>query len=716
MKLVFLLWSIFLQIVFCTYFYAQNETLNVNKIPFTIQECLAQAQKKEEEGDYKEASRFLNMAATIHWERKEHDQAIAIFHRSLVLNEKIDNQHGIAGIYSNLGMLYADIRNYPKSLECFEKALAYRRKGKDKVSIISALINTSVVLNNLKQYNRAAELLEQALDLAREMNDISQMKSCYGMLAETYEKAGNHKQMLHYFELYRSFHELVQKEKESHYRALAEAERLRADLLAAQAQNQELKLQLKNQIIEQQRTEISSKEAQNRALLETKTKQELIMAVLRQQAEIEKMKVKETQAQLQVASLTRNILILGSVFLVIVIVILYINYASKKKLNRLLVTQNNEILQQREHILNQKLALEEAYSEIQQKNIALEQSLITIKQQQAEIIQKEKLAAAASLAANIAHELNTPLGVIGSYAQQAESKIGELLAKWVLIYPQLNEAEKQYLIYLVQQNDSFSYPYSPAQEKQFIKQLREALQIDAHIARKLLSIGFRSVADLEQKGISYHNNPYFVAWIDLAFELHFQKEALHKILFSVSQTSSIIQLINWFVQKQNIKGKVEVCNVAQALELALETFATYWKEDKILLQIKWEDFNFDLPTESKDLIFIFRQLIENAIFAMEGKGKLHIFTESEDNTRKIYFSNNGKEIPQEELARIFDPFYTTKSLGQGVGLGLYVTKQMLLSFDATISCNSNSNQTTFCIAFPYYVDKLQKDTTTLQFS
>ncbi len=51
------------------------------------------------------------------------------------------------------------------------------------------------------------------LGLAQEMNDIEQMRSCYGMLAETYEKAGNGEKKIYYFNLYKTFHELVQKQK-----------------------------------------------------------------------------------------------------------------------------------------------------------------------------------------------------------------------------------------------------------------------------------------------------------------------------------------------------------------------------------------------------------------------------------------------------------------------------------------------------------------------
>jgi signal transduction histidine kinase len=679
---------------------AQIEQLVRPNIALSVEECLAQAQEKEEEGDLKEASRFINIAATIHWEKKENEKAIALFHRSLKLNEKIDNIHGIAGIYSNLGMLYADIRDYPKSLECFEKVLAYRKKGKDKVSIISALINTSVVLNNLKQYNRSAQLLEDALDLAREMNDANQMKSCYGMLAETYEKAGNHERTIFYFNLYRSFHELTQREKERQYRSLAEEARLRAELLAAEAKNKELALQIKNQIIERQQSELSSKDAQNRALLETKTKQELILMALRQQAEIEKIErqreAQAAQAKLKVASLWRNIFILGFSALAIISIILYQFYNNKKRSARQLASQNKAIAEQKEQILQQKLALESAYQEIQEKNTALERSLLTIQEQQNELIQKEKLAAAARLSANIAHEVNTPLGVITSYAEQSKNRLKGLLEKLLTLYPLLKVQEIKYLARLI---DTPNRLVSLGQEKEWVKEWKQTLGLEPATARKLMAIGFYSIAELEEAGIDYRA-PYFKDWIELAYDLHFHKEALNTILLSVSKTSSIVELIGWFVQRSN-NNTQSSSHLGRVLEKALEPFSNYWSQDKIQLRIDWESLDFEYFINDKDLVFIYKQLLENAIYAMEGRGTLSVFAQQGEEDNKILcIQNTGKPISAEEAQKLFEPFYTTKNLGEGIGLGLYITKQMLLTYGAEISCSLQNGHTLFSIVLP----------------
>ncbi|MCS7004309.1 MAG: tetratricopeptide repeat protein [Cytophagales bacterium] len=351
--------------------FAQEELYYNNK-KLGIEECLAIAAEKEKLGDKKEASRFLNQAATIYWEQKEYDKAISIFERSLELNMSINNLHGATGINSNLAMIYADMGEYEKSYEYFKRVLEYRKKGTDKVSIISANINIAVVLNNLKRYNEAATYLEDALSLAREMNDADQMKSCYGMLSETYEKAGNVERSIHYFNLYRSFHEMVQRTKEAKLRETAEEARLRAELLEAEKKNKELELLVKNQMIQQQQVKISEIDSANRELLESKTKQELIIALMEREKEIARMETQrqqqEAQMQIKFANTIRNIFIVGFIVVGIFSFILYRNYKEKQRTNAQLAAQNAEILEQREKILHQKAELEHAFEIIRKKN------------------------------------------------------------------------------------------------------------------------------------------------------------------------------------------------------------------------------------------------------------------------------------------------------------------------------------------------------------
>jgi signal transduction histidine kinase len=63
-------------------------------------------------------------------------------------------------------------------------------------------------------------------------------------------------------------------------------------------------------------------------------------------------------------------------------------------------------------------------------------------------------------------------------------------------------------------------------------------------------------------------------------------------------------------------------------------------------------------------------LVKNAIDAMRGKGTLAVVIENDNHTVKILVTDNGKGIPKKEFNRIFEPGFTTKKRGWGLGLSL----------------------------------------------
>ena len=60
-------------------------------------------------------------------------------------------------------------------------------------------------------------------------------------------------------------------------------------------------------------------------------------------------------------------------------------------------------------------------------------------------------------------------------------------------------------------------------------------------------------------------------------------------------------------------------------------------------------------------------LITNATQAIDGQGKILLSTGVKDGFVEVSVADNGSGIPKEKLAKIFDPFYTTKTVGHGVG-------------------------------------------------
>jgi signal transduction histidine kinase len=97
---------------------------------------------------------------------------------------------------------------------------------------------------------------------------------------------------------------------------------------------------------------------------------------------------------------------------------------------------------------------------------------------------------------------------------------------------------------------------------------------------------------------------------------------------------------------------------------------------------------------------VFLNLILNARDAMPSGGWLSIATRSEGVQAVVEISDTGQGISAEHLARIYDPFFTTKSTGQGTGLGLSISYGIVREHEGTIHCESSPGQgTRFTLRF-----------------
>jgi PAS domain S-box-containing protein len=109
-----------------------------------------------------------------------------------------------------------------------------------------------------------------------------------------------------------------------------------------------------------------------------------------------------------------------------------------------------------------------------------------------------------------------------------------------------------------------------------------------------------------------------------------------------------------------------------------------------------------------DLTQIFINIITNAIDAMEENGKLEIRSKLVKDTARfpqpmieISVKDTGHGISEKDQQHIFEPFYTTKNVGKGVGLGLSIAKRILDFHNAQIELNSKESEgTTFSLYFP----------------
>ena len=112
----------------------------------------------------------------------------------------------------------------------------------------------------------------------------------------------------------------------------------------------------------------------------------------------------------------------------------------------------------------------------------------------------------------------------------------------------------------------------------------------------------------------------------------------------------------------------------------------------------------DLPTipcYPAHLGLAFYNLLQNAVQAIEGKGKVVIRTFTMDVHVGVAVTDTGTGIREEDMPRLFDPFFTTKEVGQGTGLGLSVAHDVVKAHHGKIEVQSQPGKgTTFTILLP----------------
>ena len=122
---------------------------------------------------------------------------------------------------------------------------------------------------------------------------------------------------------------------------------------------------------------------------------------------------------------------------------------------------------------------------------------------------------------------------------------------------------------------------------------------------------------------------------------------------------------------------------------------------RISVQIKYDDAPCYILANREKLKIAFLNIIINGVEAMpsDGSGELELSIENNDNVHLVRVKDNGCGIPEENLSRLFEPYFTSKR--NGMGLGLAATLNILQSHKAQVDVTSIVNSgTTFVITFP----------------
>ncbi|MCX6641727.1 MAG: ATP-binding protein [bacterium] len=176
---------------------------------------------------------------------------------------------------------------------------------------------------------------------------------------------------------------------------------------------------------------------------------------------------------------------------------------------------------------------------------------------------------------------------------------------------------------------------------------------------------------------------------------------LDNIHDAVFRCRDITRKLLSFVRKTDIKLMPHDAN-----QLIQEIVDTFWIREMEVSNIEIiTHYQPNLPkivTDANQLKQVFLNILNNAFDAISPPGRITINTTSDNGHIIVTIADTGKGITQEEIEKIFMPFFTTKEVGKGTGLGLSVSLGIIKSLGGKISVESIPGKgAAFSIILPY---------------
>ncbi len=153
----------------------------------------------------------------------------------------------------------------------------------------------------------------------------------------------------------------------------------------------------------------------------------------------------------------------------------------------------------------------------------------------------------------------------------------------------------------------------------------------------------------------------------------------------VFRSQNIISALSTFHSEHTTE--LRVCDVHDAIQQSIELLPSNLKE-KSRLNMKFSSEKLEILGDGSQLSQLFQQIIKNAIQAVEQNGNVIIRTEKQSDSCVVQIQDDGKGIAQQDLSKLEDPFFTTKSPNLGKGLGLYIADYIVNEHKGSIHYDS----------------------------
>jgi len=154
---------------------------------------------------------------------------------------------------------------------------------------------------------------------------------------------------------------------------------------------------------------------------------------------------------------------------------------------------------------------------------------------------------------------------------------------------------------------------------------------------------------------------------------------------------------------------LQMTDINQNIQEAVEIIKVGAKAKSINFEMELNDSIPILPLVADQIQQVFVNILLNAVdIIIESprgleKDLIRVCSEVDEDQIIIEFYDNGRGIADENLAKVFEPFYTTKKEGKGTGLGLWVSYGIIKSFQGDLKVSSKLGEgTTFKITLPIH--------------
>lgn len=181
----------------------------------------------------------------------------------------------------------------------------------------------------------------------------------------------------------------------------------------------------------------------------------------------------------------------------------------------------------------------------------------------------------------------------------------------------------------------------------------------------------------------------------------FAKEKLALVQAQVHRITKIIRDLVDFSRPSNYQ--LVPTNIVTNVKEAVEIVKMAKKARGVRFSVDVRDQIPLLALVPDQISQVFINILLNSVDALEGRPDPHVdvVVERDDECVRISISDNGIGISEEHLPKIGEPFFTTKPVGQGTGLGLWVSQGIIKSFHGDIRLKSKRGEgTTFTILLP----------------